>query len=287
MDKRNKATERSFQGVNGQAFIFFIVSNTCLDSCLHSFLTRNLLTGGVVDLLRAISFTTTREYLITHLNDGEAKGFLEGNICEDTLSLERKPVDVWDITLLMSLGICYTSIQVISVYQLQNLPKDLLWATCHTVNILSVALYITDAGDEIDTWAPIQTWSRNSVSKIRIAQMCSHRPKVMQAYLLPSFLELTSRNPLENVAEVRLDLAMSPRHTNKCLNCTHAWYAHVNEQDTRYWGRMLGHHAFICRSKPVSKNFLWLCGFMRFLIAMCCLVKFLTMTRTRLASDLR
>ena len=75
-----------------------------------------------------------------YLDDGEAKGFLEGDVGEDAAGGIGQAVDVGDVHLAVLLGVGNTAVQVVAVHQLQDLGQDLVAACSHAVDVLAVAL---------------------------------------------------------------------------------------------------------------------------------------------------
>ncbi len=78
-----------------------------------------------------------------HLNDCEAKGFLEGDIGKDSAGGVGQAVDVRNVHLAVLLGVGDAAIQIMTVHQLQHLSQNLAAAGCHAVNILPVSLHHT------------------------------------------------------------------------------------------------------------------------------------------------
>lgn len=77
------------------------------------------------------------------LDDSQAKGLLEGDICENAAGGVGEQVDVRNVLLLVLLGVGNAAVQVVRIDQLHHLGQDLLAAWRHAVDVLTVALRAT------------------------------------------------------------------------------------------------------------------------------------------------
>ena len=78
----------------------------------------------------------------SYLNDSQAKRLLQSHVGEDTMSGQGQAVNIRDVLLGVPLGVGHAAIQVMVVYQLQDLSEHLGTSSSHAVYQLPVALHM-------------------------------------------------------------------------------------------------------------------------------------------------